>query len=432
MRINFAVILCSFLLACQSTPTPTKSVKKSTTNEHGFANYKSRIGQLNSYDGDRLLETETAFFIDSFHFVARLSPIINASRVELKTWDGKTYHSDSFTAIDRTNNLVILESSRNEDGGITLYPLLLDSACVVKYPTAPKNNLLRVQKGEIYPAKNSKGALNYPSTFSMYEKDYGSPLFLRNQCVGLGFGDVVEYAKVGLAIPSSIIWKLQQNQEATARPFLALKSRTSQATSSANSQIKGLVVETDMGNIVIRLYNETPEYRDNFIALAREHYYDSLLIHRVIPGFCIQSGAADTKYAKHGDVVGWRGPGYTLPAHIVPSKFHKRGAISSPRKPDRVNSKQRSDGSQFYIVTGRRYSDSELDLISKETGHQFTTEQREYYRTIGGAPHVDGSYTIFGEVVSGMDVADKINGVAVDKDYRPLEDVRIKRVSVKE
>jgi cyclophilin family peptidyl-prolyl cis-trans isomerase len=185
-----------------------------------------------------------------------------------------------------------------------------------------------------------------------------------------------------------------------------------------------------MGNIKIRLYNETPEYRDNFIALVKENYYDSLLIHRVIKGFCIQSGAADTRYAGKNDVVGWKGPGYTLPAHIVPGLFHKRGVIGSPRKPDRGNSKRRSDGSQFYIVTGRTYSDSELDDITRETGHQFTPEQRRVYKTIGGAPHIDGTYTIFGEVTAGMDIADKINAVPVDSEYRPLQDIRIRRITI--
>ncbi|MFV0554204.1 MAG: peptidylprolyl isomerase [Mangrovibacterium sp.] len=426
-----------FLLFLFAACTPQKQEqKKNTATEKakpvsGFAQYKSRIGELRSYDGDRLLETETAFFVDSNLIAARLSPIMDASRVELETWDGKIYRSTSFVAVDRTNKLVLLHTSSNPDGGIALQSALLDTVCEVKFPTAPKNNVLSVKVGSAFSPKNTKGALNYPSTFAMYEKTYGSPIFSGSQCIGLGFADVVDFEKQGLIVPSTIILQLAKNK-AEARQFAELKSKSSKATSLANSKIKGLVIETDLGDISIRLFNETPEYRDNFIALVREQYYDSLLIHRVIPGFCIQSGAADTKYAQAGDVVGWQGPGYTLPAHIVPSKFHKRGVISSPRKPDRVNSKQRSDGSQFFIVTGRRYSDSELDVISKETGHQFTAEQREYYRTIGGAPHVDGSYTIFGEVISGIEVADKINAVSVGKDYRPMNDVRIKRVRVME
>jgi len=173
-----------------------------------------------------------------------------------------------------------------------------------------------------------------------------------------------------------------------------------------------------------------PEYRDNFIRLAEEGFYDSLLVHRVIPGFGIQSGAADTRYAGKDDVVGWKGPGYTLPAHITPGKFHKRGSIGSPRKPDRDNSRKRSDGSQYYIVSGRTYNDTELNDIEKETGHRFTAEQRAVYKTQGGAPHLDGSYTLFGEVVSGMDVVDQIVRLDVGREFRPQKDVRVRKVKV--
>ncbi|MFV0522157.1 MAG: peptidylprolyl isomerase [Mangrovibacterium sp.] len=432
MNVKIFIIACIILFSsCQPSHNTVnrKEKKKDSTKPNRFLQFKSRIGELNSYDGNRLLETETAFFIDSNLIVSRLSPILESNKVELKTWDNKIYSCNGFVAIDRTNDIVILHSSPNPEGGIKLCSSFIDTVCAVRYPTAPRNKLMSVKTGNIYPAQNTKGALNYQSTFPMYEKTYGSPLFIHEQCIGIGFADVVDYEKVGLAIPSPLILKLLENRDAI-HPFSELKSKTDKATSLTNSKIKGLIIETTMGNIAIRLFNETPEYRDNFIALVKEHYYDSLLIHRVIPGFCIQSGAADTKYAKAGDPIGWRGPGYTLPAHIVSGKFHKRGAIGSPRKPDRVNSKHRSDGSQFYIVTGRRYSDNELDLISKDTGHKFTQEQRTYYKTIGGAPHIDGSYTIFGEVISGLDIADKINQVSTNKDYRPRKDVRIKRIRI--
>jgi len=147
-------------------------------------------------------------------------------------------------------------------------------------------------------------------------------------------------------------------------------------------------------------------------------------------GFGIQSGAADTRYAGKDDIVGWKGPGYTLPAHIVPELFHMRGMIGSPRMPDKKNSKFRSDGSQFYIVTGRPYSDSELNDLEKEKHIHFTSRQRQIYKTIGGAPYLDGTYTIFGKVISGMDIADKISEVDVDKNYRPLKNIHIKKISV--
>jgi cyclophilin family peptidyl-prolyl cis-trans isomerase len=246
----------------------------------------------------------------------------------------------------------------------------------------------------------------------------------------LGFAEVVDFETQHMAIPAEFIASMLKNKAASPQKLENLRTETSQATSEANSKIKGLLIETDLGNLQVRLFDETPEYRDNFIRLVRENFYDSLLVHRVIKGFGIQSGAADTRYANADDVVGWKGPGYTLPAHIVPQFFHKRGMIGSPRKPDRGNSKRRSDGSQYYIVTGRTYSDRELDDIEKENGHQFSAAQRQVYKTVGGAPHLDGTYTLFGEVTSGLNIADQISLVKTDKDFRPEKDIRVRKITI--
>jgi cyclophilin family peptidyl-prolyl cis-trans isomerase len=242
---------------------------------------------------------------------------------------------------------------------------------------------------------------------------------------------IADYETQTFVTPSPSIAQLLKSA-GTVQPLSQLSAKGRDEAAQDNSKIKGLVIETDMGNIRIKLYDETPQYRDNFIKLTRENYYDGLLIHRVISGFGIQSGAADTRYAEADDVVGWKGPGYTLPAHIVPGLYHRRGVIGSPRKPDDKNKHKRSDGSQFYIVTGRKYTDAELDELVKENGHQFTQTQRNTYKTIGGAPHIDGTYTIFGEVTEGMEVADGISKVEVDHDFRPKIDIRIKKIRILE
>ena len=234
-------------------------------------------------------------------------------------------------------------------------------------------------------------------------------------------------------------------------------------------------ISTNLGDIVVRLYDETPEHRDNFLKLAREGYYDSTLFHRVIKDFMIQGGDPDSKGAPAGQQLGSGGPGYTVPAEFVyPKYFHKRGVLSAARQADQVNPERRSSGSQFYIVWGKTYTEDQLnqfaaqldgqrgqqifnelaaqhrdsiqamyqrgdqkglmelqnrlaaetDKILKETqGFTFTPEQKEAYTTVGGTPFLDNQYTVFGEVVEGLDVVEKIQLVATGKADRPKEDV---------
>ena len=157
-----------------------------------------------------------------------------------------------------------------------------------------------------------------------------------------------------------------------------------------------LLIETTLGNITIALYNETPLHRDNYIKLANGHFYDGVLFHRIIQGFMIQTGDPDSKTATKGQRLGTGGPGYTIPAEIVPSFIHKRGTVAAARMGDQVNPLRESSGSQFYIVDN-----------------------------LNGAPHLDGQYTIFGEVVKGLDVVDKIAAQSKDKADRPLENIKI-------
>lgn len=244
-----------------------------------------------------------------------------------------------------------------------------------------------------------------------------------------------------------------------------------------------LRLETSMGDIVVKLYNETPKHRDNFIKLAGEGVYDGVLFHRVIKDFMIQAGDPSSKDAPKGRPLGSGDVGYTIPAEFVyPRYFHKRGALSAARQGDNVNPKRESSGCQFYIVTGQVFNDStlqdmerningmrlqrifqglangrareirELHRAGKDAELQslqdslvaqaerqmegqefrFTPGQAEAYKSVGGAPHLDGEYTVFGEVVEGMDVVDRIQRVRTDRNDRPEEDVVIRKVTVEQ
>ncbi len=186
-----------------------------------------------------------------------------------------------------------------------------------------------------------------------------------------------------------------------------------------------VLIKTTMGDIKVKLYPRTIHHTENFMKLVKEHYYDSLLFHRVIPGFVIQGGDPNSKHAKPGQVLGDGGPGYTIPAEICPEYFHKRGALAMAREGDRVNPTRRSSGSQFYIVVGKVYTDKQLDMLEQKLHTKFTPAQRKAYTTVGGTPFLDGQYTVFGEVVEGMDVVDKIANLPRDKYDRPKKDVRI-------
>lgn len=184
-------------------------------------------------------------------------------------------------------------------------------------------------------------------------------------------------------------------------------------------------ITTDMGVIKVKLYNETPKHRDNFIKLVKEGYYNGLLFHRIIKGFMIQGGDPDSKTAKPGQMLGNGGPGYTIPAEINPALFHKRGALSAARMGDQVNPKKESSGSQFYIVQGTVTTAQQLDQYEQQNNIKLTAKARSTYTTVGGAPHLDMGYTVFGEVTEGMDVVDKIADVQKDRNDRPIKDVKV-------
>ena len=237
-------------------------------------------------------------------------------------------------------------------------------------------------------------------------------------------------------------------------------------------------IQTMLGDITVRLYDETPIHRDNFLKLAKEGYYDGTLFHRVIKGFMIQGGDPDSKNAPAGKMLGVGGPDYTLQAEIKDNLFHKRGALAAARQGDEVNPERRSSGSQFYIVWGDIYNEGQLRQFSKQLRMQkvqdafnalaaehkaeimqmrrdrnraglqelqdklvaeaeskvgkdgLTEEQLQLYSTLGGTPHLDGQYTVFGEVEEGLEIVEMIQGTATGRADRPLDDIEMRMVVV--
>ncbi|MES5004911.1 peptidylprolyl isomerase [Prevotella disiens] len=194
---------------------------------------------------------------------------------------------------------------------------------------------------------------------------------------------------------------------------------------------------TDSGKIVIALYNETPQHRDNFLKNVKEGIYDGQLFHRVIKDFMIQAGDPASKTATKGQMLGDSDDKYTVPAEIVyPKLFHKRGAVAAARESDDVNPQRASSATQFYIVWGRKFSDNQLawaqERIDKYTNGQIkiTPEIGNIYKTVGGTPHLDGSYTVFGEVLEGLDIVERIQTATTDDNDRPINDIRIVKATV--
>jgi len=242
-----------------------------------------------------------------------------------------------------------------------------------------------------------------------------------------------------------------------------------------------VLLKTSFGNIKLKLYNETPKHRDNFLKLVNDHYFDSLLFHRVINSFMIQGGDPDSRNAEPGKMLGNGGPEYTIPAEFHPELFHKKGALAAAREGDNINPDKESSGSQFYIVQGKVFTTDDLSNLEKRinqsrTGDivrkflskpeniswriqidslqkaknteefnniynrileinkdeviklgqfRFTDEAKKVYTTTGGTPHLDGNYSVFGEVIEGIDVIDKIAAVKTDKNDRPEKDVKM-------
>ena len=182
-----------------------------------------------------------------------------------------------------------------------------------------------------------------------------------------------------------------------------------------------VVIKTSMGTIKAKLYNDTPQHRDNFLKLIDEGWYNGSPFHRVINQFMIQGGQ---------NKDGRLDPGYKVPAEIKDNHFHKKGALCAARQGDQVNPQKASSGSQFYIVQGKVYDERTLDMFESRMGKVFSARQRQAYQTVGGTPHLDGDYTVFGEVTEGLDIVDKIAAVKTGRDDVPVEAVTILSITV--
>lgn len=190
-------------------------------------------------------------------------------------------------------------------------------------------------------------------------------------------------------------------------------------------------IETSLGTMKAILYEDTQLHKENFLKLVSSGYYNGLLFHRIITDFMIQTGDPNSRYAKKNQQLGSGGPGYTIPAEFRSQYFHKKGALAAARLGDQVNPRRESSGSQFYIVQGRVFTTQELDMmVTRGMHNKFTDEQIASYTTIGGAPHLDYSYTVFGEITEGLDIIDKLASVQRDANDRPLEDIKIIKITV--
>jgi peptidyl-prolyl cis-trans isomerase B (cyclophilin B) len=201
----------------------------------------------------------------------------------------------------------------------------------------------------------------------------------------------------------------------TAILFALIAAFALQGMSQQANSMKKFVIHTDYGDIHGILYNDTPQHRDNFVKLTNEGWYNGSIFHRVIKDFMIQGGQ---------NADGRQDPGYTVPAEFRKNHFHKRGALAAARMPDQMNPEKASSGSQFYIVQGRVFDESMLTNMA-QGGKSFTDEERQAYTTVGGTPHLDGEYTVFGEVTEGLDVVDKISAVKTAAGDRPVNEVKM-------
>ncbi len=383
---------------------------------------------IETYDHySRILKRGYGFYIGSKEIITNLDLVKGSYKVKVASVGTEDYKDIAgYTAYSIEKNMVILKSWMEN-----LNYFHLDKA-ISQIPDSVAG-LYRKSK-KIYAPKFKVGEMVKLDSLTYYHLDRsslsGQPAFtFMHHIVGMVQSKMVDDVEQSILIPASEIIELSRHQQKQAASVYDLKTKTNKVYPSYKF-VKGLKMITSMGDVEFKLYNETPVFRDNFIKLVSDQFYDSLLVHRILTNFLIQTGAADSKYADKDDVVGWQGPGYMLKTDIAPEKFHKRGAVAMSKLPESRNPKNLTDGSQFYIVSGRVFNDDELDKIEKDRNGKFTPEQRKVYTSVGGAPHLDGDYVVFGEVTSGMDVVDKIAALKTYGEDRPVTDVRVLKIKL--
>ncbi len=425
----FSVILL-ILISCNPAGNRSSKKKKRAVT-YSKLSYKSNVKaivSIETYDHySRKLKKGYGFYIAKDVVVANLDLIKGCYKAKITPMNTDDYTDiRGFVAYDFNSGLVLLKTQSKNLNYLKLKNAVSETDSL--YCLYRNDKKLFIRKSQLQLEINRDTISFAPVTNKAMLP--GKPVFtFDHRPYGILQYRTIENEKQLVELPVKWISQLSKKAKRNPKGLYNLSVKTDKVYPSYKT-IKGFRIVTDMGNIEIRLFNQTPKYRDNFIKLVSDHFYDSLLIHRVLKKFLIQTGAADTKYAKKDDVVGWQGPGYTLPMNIQPGLFHRRGAIAASKLPQDRNPKNRSDGSQFYIIAGRIFSNSELDDIEKEKGITFTAKQREVYTTIGGAPYLDGDYTVFSEVVKGMDVVDRIADVETYSVDRPVKDIRVKTIEI--
>ncbi|SMO82743.1 Peptidyl-prolyl cis-trans isomerase (rotamase)-cyclophilin family [Saccharicrinis carchari] len=427
-KLGIILLVSLILVGCKSGQERKGSTKPENIRPKGsYQRNIKGIVRIQTYDHyNRTLKKGYGFYITANLLVTHLDLIKGAFKAKAAIIGSDNYNDVAgYTAYSIDQNLVILKTWKKN-----LNYLDIDKA--IRSIPDTVAGLYRKQK-KMYAPKAAVKRLEQDSiTHYLLSREIynGLPAFnYLHHLVGLVQSMDTDTGRVSVLIPSANIAALAKNQLEQPASIYELRNKSNKVYPSYKS-IEAFRIVTSMGNITIKLDNRTPVFRDNFIKLVSDQFYDSLLVHRVIHNFLIQTGAADSKYADKDDIVGWQGPGYDLKTNVVPGLYHKRGAVAASKMPAERNPRNRSDGSQFYIVSGRLFTLDELKDLEKDKGIKFTQQQINTYTTLGGAPHLDGDYTVFGEVIGGMDVVDKIAAAKTYAVDRPVDDIRILKIEM--